>query len=88
MVLHDGGYWRVSDIGYGDDLYVRAPRLLKDRDFDSKSRRNNWDYSMTSKRNFKRMPAYLIVDEDPEEEGGRGTRILAKKAGLPPGRRL
>jgi hypothetical protein len=29
MLLHDAGFWRVSDISYLDDVFIRAPRLLK-----------------------------------------------------------
>jgi hypothetical protein len=28
IILADAGFWRVADVGYADDLYVRGPRLL------------------------------------------------------------
>lgn len=38
MLLHDGGFWKVADIGLLDDLYVRAPRLVKNQHWDTRWR--------------------------------------------------
>ena len=35
MLLSDGGFWRVNDIAYIDDLYVRGPRLIKNEALDA-----------------------------------------------------
>ena len=43
MLLADAGFWRVSDIGYQDDLYVRGPRLLHNSQ-QTTIRIQNWNY--------------------------------------------
>ena len=63
MLIHDGGYWRVNDIGYLDDLYVRGPRLVKDKAYDSRARKINYEYlSEPHRLGTKRSPPQLEVD--------------------------
>ena len=67
MLIHDGGFWRVNDIGYLDDLYVRGPRLVKDKAYDASSRKINYEYfAEQDRRSIKRAPAQLNVDADNE----------------------
>jgi FkbM family methyltransferase len=57
MLLSDAGMWRVSDIGYLDDLYVRRTPLLKAPGAHA-ARLTNWDFlqglERGSKKSFKR----------------------------------
>ena len=63
MLIHDGGFWRVNDIGYLDDLYVRGPRLVKNKPYDSLSRKINYEYlAKPEHRAMKRAPAILNVN--------------------------
>ena len=43
MALHDAGLWKVTDIAYLDDLYVRAPRFLHAPGHE-KGRAENWGF--------------------------------------------
>ena len=57
MLLSDAGMWRVSDIGYLDDLYMRrAPLLMVPRAF--RGRQQNWEFlrgiEKNRKKSFKR----------------------------------
>jgi FkbM family methyltransferase len=67
MLLHDAGFWRVSDIGYNDDVYVRVRPLLKFRT-EGANRKLNWDYAVREdakyKRCTKRKPPTLQLDAD------------------------
>lgn len=58
MLLHDAGFWRVTDIGYIDDLYIRARPLFK-FPCDNTSRKENWDYMASVGLSLKRTPASL-----------------------------
>ena len=49
MLLHDGGYWRASDISYIDDLYVRAPRLLHGA-MQTPGRVENWRHLLAEEK--------------------------------------
>lgn len=57
MMLSDAGMWRVSDIAYLDDLYVRRAPLLKVPGY-SKERQQNWDFirkeELYNHKSFKR----------------------------------
>ena len=57
MMLSDAGMWRVSDIGYLDDLYVRRTPLLKVPGAFA-GRLLNWDFlrgeEISSRKSFKR----------------------------------
>ena len=53
MLLSDAGFWRVSDISYLDDLYIRGPRLLHNRE-NAITRKDNWDYIRETERRKKR----------------------------------
>jgi FkbM family methyltransferase len=67
MLLHDAGYWRISDIGYLDDVYIRAKPLLKFGS-EGKSRKENWDYIVASdarvSRSTKRTPPQMQLDRN------------------------
>lgn len=46
VLLSDGGYWRMSDIGYADDLYIKAPRLrFGSKPYNDAHRKANWDWT-------------------------------------------
>lgn len=62
MLIHDGGYWRINDIAYVDDLYVRGPRLVKDKAYDNNLRKNNYEYAALHGSGTKRAPGALHVD--------------------------
>jgi len=68
MQLHDAGFWKVSDIAYLDDVYIRAPRLLK---FFSENinRKNNWEYIAAHEKSIcssgcKRSPSLVHLGSD------------------------
>ena len=45
ILLADAGFWRVSDIGYADDLFIRAPRLrFGSTKINNEHRKGNWDW--------------------------------------------
>lgn len=49
MAFHDAGMWKVTDLAYLDDLYVRAPKFLRLPGFEE-GRAENWGL-------FRRMEA-------------------------------
>lgn len=65
MLFSDGGFWRISDLAYLDDLYIRAPRLLVDAPFFNAARKDNWDYiaRLDINGHYKRTPAILELDK-------------------------
>ena len=79
MLLHDGGYWRVADVGYGDDVYIRAPKLVKSRHMDTRHRNSNWEYVSNLRLNYKASPMHLPVDERPD-----GDKVLYTRTGFKP----
>lgn len=66
MLLHDGGYWKITDIAYLDDLYIRGPRLLHSV-VHTPERVGNWkwiaDFEKRKGRCIKREPSTLTTDE-------------------------
>lgn len=74
MLLHDGGFWRVGDVAYQDDVYIRAPRMLKNVRLDNARRQDNWKYVIElAGPGQKRMPATLELAED-------GDKIIYKSS--------
>ena len=62
MLLSDAGFWRVSDLSYADDLYIRAPRLLHHSPFHAQARVGSWQHYTGSqkKRCLKRDGAITL----------------------------
>jgi hypothetical protein len=63
MLLNDAGFWKVSDIAYLDDVYIRAPKLMKFAN-DGKVRKVNWDFDAVYEQTMcstgcKRTPKVL-----------------------------
>jgi FkbM family methyltransferase len=54
MLLSDAGFWRVSDLSYVDDLYIRAPRLLHSNPVHAKWRAENWQFIAEVEKQKKR----------------------------------
>lgn len=54
MLLSDAGFWRVSDLSYLDDLYIRAPRLLHSRPYHAQWRAAMWQYITQGEKRKKR----------------------------------
>ena len=45
LLLADAGFWRMADIGYADDLYIRAPRLrYGSTAYNTQMRKGNWEW--------------------------------------------
>ena len=80
MLLHDGGFWRVADVGYADGLYARAPSIIKQRHMDTRHRQSNWNYVAGLRRGDALYPRHLPVSEEPG-----GDAVLFVKSGKPAG---
>jgi hypothetical protein len=76
MQLHDSGFWKISDIAYLDDVYIRAPRLLK-FGIDNRNRKTNWEYIAAHEKRVcssgcKRSPSVMQI--------GSGGKLVFDKA--------
>jgi hypothetical protein len=69
MQLHDSGFWKVSDIAYLDNVYVRAPKLMKFKS-EGRNRKDTWDHialyekSICPSGSCKRSPPISRLDPD------------------------
>ena len=84
LLLHDAGFWRINDIAYNDGLYVRGPRLVKDKAYDNNCRKSNYEYmakqSQAGRACEKRSPDELLVD--PQSNDLKFQRVPPKVAKL------
>ena len=74
MLLSDAGFWRISDLAYGDDLYIRGPRLLHNT-MQASHRKGNWEWIVAKEKEKGRClkrEGNVTVDGAKKKNGFQG----------------